>query len=448
MQGRLLVGCLRWRRERRSCGGGAHRGSKYRGVDCSAWWLTNLSGSSSTSPNGCLLQGLERALHSQRQTLAEVVAHLGELEERRLHLEAAHGSLFSYCVRRLGMSEDESYRRIELARLARRFPALFPELASGAIGLSVALLLKPVLSDDNQRELLAAARGASLARARELVAACAPRPDAASTIRKLPGPRSAPSAREAAAVPGTLESLQPAPSVPGTLVSLPSTREPAAQPLPTVPGTVASLPSAREPAAAAQPLSPGAPSTSTPPAATSPPARALQRIEPLSPQRYRVQFTADAELKPRAGGPTRRLTARKSALALPRSQSVGCRACLRPRAHRASHPDAPQLPGKLARRRGPCARMTRATSLGILPLDVRGTRAGPQREDSATSSLECEGPELAPIRRTRASSCWLSCEQRLRASRSAAGAVRLRYRPPTPSAARSRPGALKRGLEI
>src|SRR5262245_48695541 len=106
-----------------------------------------------------LLEGLQRSLRTQQRSLAELVAHLGEVEERRLHLEAAYGSMFDYCVRRLGMSEDEACRRIDLARLARRFPALFPMLAAGEISLSVALLLKPVLTQANQSDLLAAARG-------------------------------------------------------------------------------------------------------------------------------------------------------------------------------------------------------------------------------------------------------------------------------------------------
>src|SRR6187551_733067 len=99
---------------------------------------------------------------------------------------AAHGSLFSYCVGQLGMSEDEACRRIELARLARRFPLLFEELASGRISLSVALLLKPVLTPDNHAELIAAARGGSLRTVREMLAARFPSPDVPSRIRKLP----------------------------------------------------------------------------------------------------------------------------------------------------------------------------------------------------------------------------------------------------------------------
>src|SRR5262245_53704962 len=108
-----------------------------------------------------LLESLGSVLRTQHRTLAELVAHLADVEERRLHLEAAYSSMFAYCVGRLGMSEDEACRRIDLARLARTFPALFAELERGQITLSVALLLKPVLTPDNHRELLGAAGGKS-----------------------------------------------------------------------------------------------------------------------------------------------------------------------------------------------------------------------------------------------------------------------------------------------
>ncbi|MET0411630.1 MAG: hypothetical protein ABW217_10050, partial [Polyangiaceae bacterium] len=67
--------------------------------------------------NETLLSQLDRILSSGRRLTAELVAHLGEVEERRLHLEAACSSMFDYCLRRLGLSEDEAYRRIEVARL-------------------------------------------------------------------------------------------------------------------------------------------------------------------------------------------------------------------------------------------------------------------------------------------------------------------------------------------
>ena len=75
------------------------------------------------------------------------------------------------------MSEDEACRRIELARLARRFPALFPLLAWGELSLSVSLLLKPVLTEANHVEVIAAVRAStSAARTPSPLATGAPLP--------------------------------------------------------------------------------------------------------------------------------------------------------------------------------------------------------------------------------------------------------------------------------
>jgi hypothetical protein len=157
-----------------------------------------------------LLEGLKIRVGNGRQLLAEVLAHLGELEERRLHLEAGYSSMFAYCVSRLRMSEDEACRRIDVARLARRYPALFPHLSTGQISLSAAALLKPYLSNERvlgERAvtecvspdgallehamggvdlLITAVSGKSVQQAREALAALFPRPDVEASIRKLP----------------------------------------------------------------------------------------------------------------------------------------------------------------------------------------------------------------------------------------------------------------------
>src|SRR5262245_9481959 len=130
-----------------------------------------------------LLHGLGAVIGHGRRALAELLAHLAEVEERRLHLRAAYPSLFSYCVSRLGFSEDEACRRIDVARLARRHPALFPMLASGELSLSVAALLKPHLSTGNCQLLLSAVAGKTVQQAREALAAHFPQPDVPSVLR-------------------------------------------------------------------------------------------------------------------------------------------------------------------------------------------------------------------------------------------------------------------------
>jgi hypothetical protein len=218
--------------------------------------------------------------------------------------------MFSYCVAHLGMSEDEACRRIELARLARKFPALFAELASGQISLSVALVLKPVLSQSNLFELLSAARGRSIRQARELVAERFPKPDAPSSIRKLPEPRSAQASPPLeACAPVPLAACLPFPLLATATVASPAKATQLAPASPTLPAVTS--PSLAQACAPSSPLG-AAPVASTsvlpPPEverqAASPAARtdslrpvSHNSIEPLSAGRYRIQFTADAALK-------------------------------------------------------------------------------------------------------------------------------------------------------
>jgi hypothetical protein len=268
-----------------------------------------------------LLAELGTLVGTGRQLVAEVVAHLGEVEERRLHLDAGCGSMFAYCVSRFGMSEDEACRRIDVARLARRFPGLFPLLANGQVSLSVAALLKPYLTGENVDALLALVSGQSVQKAREGLAACFPRADVASSIRKLPDRNGkatdgmspeGPSTRGASpqlsmgstalAMTSGFENDSPAesPSTPSRAVAESSNGG--------APG-VGSATSGTEPdgCADAPAASSLARQVSVAPeqsalSSVSPPALTLEsprsaRIEPLSAGRYRVQFTADAELK-------------------------------------------------------------------------------------------------------------------------------------------------------
>ncbi len=129
---------------------------------------------------------------SERDATAQLVAHLGELETRGLHLKAGYGSLFSYCREALALSEHESYNRIEVARAARRFPAVLALLADGSVNLTTARLLAPHLTPDNHRAVLESARGKKKIEVEEIVARIAPLAEVPSWIRRLPAPRAAP----------------------------------------------------------------------------------------------------------------------------------------------------------------------------------------------------------------------------------------------------------------
>jgi len=157
-----------------------------------------------------LEDGLRELVARGRQTDARVIAHLAEVDTRRLHLKKGAESLFAYCQKRLNLSENQAFYRITAARAARQFPSIFELLAGGDIHLTSLALLSKYLTEENHLDLLRRARGKTKRELLELLAHLAPRPDVKSTIRKLPTRGAPGSPRATAAGPtGSLEPLSP-----------------------------------------------------------------------------------------------------------------------------------------------------------------------------------------------------------------------------------------------
>jgi len=108
--------------------------------------------------DGVLLRRLSELVARDRSTTADLLAHIAEVDARHLYAPAAYPSMFAYCVEELHMSEDAAYRRIHVARAARRFPVLFGELESGRLHLYAVSLLAPHLTQENLEDLIAGAR--------------------------------------------------------------------------------------------------------------------------------------------------------------------------------------------------------------------------------------------------------------------------------------------------
>src|SRR6186713_1330593 len=131
-----------------------------------------------------LLMGVSSLMGSHRTITAELVAHLAEIEERRLHLVAGFSSMFDFCRRKLGMGEGEAFRRIVAARLGRRFPVVFGLIATGRVNLSTLELLREWLTDENHEELLEVVAGRSKRGVQAILAARFPRRDRPSRIER------------------------------------------------------------------------------------------------------------------------------------------------------------------------------------------------------------------------------------------------------------------------
>ena len=99
--------------------------------------------------NSQLLAGLSELVRQSSELSAHLLAHLVELEERKLHLELGFSSLFAYCVEALGMSEGSAGRRIAATRVCGRFPEAFERIARGELHLCARCALAPHLNEEN-----------------------------------------------------------------------------------------------------------------------------------------------------------------------------------------------------------------------------------------------------------------------------------------------------------
>ncbi len=111
--------------------------------------------------NQALLEETERLASSVRRATARLIAALAEVDARRLWADEGCSSLYDYCTRVLRFSEQEAYLRVEVARVAQRFPVALEMLDGGELTLTNVGLLKPHLTPENHAALLEAARGRS-----------------------------------------------------------------------------------------------------------------------------------------------------------------------------------------------------------------------------------------------------------------------------------------------
>jgi 5-methylcytosine-specific restriction endonuclease McrA len=207
-----------------------------------------------------LLLRLADILRQSRHSEADLVAHIAEVDARRLYAREASPSMFAWCTERLHLSEAEAYLRIAAARASREHPVLLAMLADGRLHLSAIAKLAPHLTPDNRDAVLERATHCSKREVEELVAELAPRPDAPAFIRKLPEPGSPPPAARPVRPTAPTTSLRPHPD-------------------PHVGPSLELRPDAVDEARVAL--------------SAAPPAS----VRPLAPGRYRVQFTASAQLR-------------------------------------------------------------------------------------------------------------------------------------------------------
>ncbi len=236
--------------------------------------------------NGQLLREFTALGEKARSSTAELLAYVGEIDARRLYREASFPSMFQYCVRRMHMSEDVAYKRIQVARKAREVPDLLDAIADGRLHVTAAVRLIPHLFAPNAAELIGAASHGTKHELELLLAERFPQPDLPTVLEPVTaGTRPFRPPTSATAIgPGGSEASAPGDGIPGELVPEPvcfttcghSASMPSASPLMSDPSKLEVTEAA--PFTGTRPLTPGAPASQA-------------RLAPLVPQRFALRVT-------------------------------------------------------------------------------------------------------------------------------------------------------------
>jgi 5-methylcytosine-specific restriction endonuclease McrA len=157
-----------------------------------------------------LLRGLDDLAAQDRTTTANLLAHMAEVDFRRLYAPAGYSSMHAYCTDRLKLSDDAAFKRLQVARQARRFPHVYFALADGRVHLSGLVLLAPHLTPENVDDLIARATYRRKFEIATLVASLFPSVEA---LRLDDGVSALPS-RVSSLAPGQVETANILPSDP------------------------------------------------------------------------------------------------------------------------------------------------------------------------------------------------------------------------------------------
>jgi len=135
--------------------------------------------------NDQLLKHLHELTERDHHFEAELIAHLGEVDARRLYLGQACSSMFHYCIEVLRFAEGVAYKRITTARAARKFPEVLIALRTGEIHLTAASLIAPHLTSGHVAEWIAIARHATAREIKRRIADRKPKADVKTSVRRV-----------------------------------------------------------------------------------------------------------------------------------------------------------------------------------------------------------------------------------------------------------------------
>jgi 5-methylcytosine-specific restriction endonuclease McrA len=111
--------------------------------------------------NEQLISETAKMITVQNQCVARQIVLIVEIDSRRLHWRAGYSNLAHFLVATFSLSEDQSYKRIRVARAAQYFPQLLEPLRRGETTLTNLALAAPRLTQANCETVLENIKGRS-----------------------------------------------------------------------------------------------------------------------------------------------------------------------------------------------------------------------------------------------------------------------------------------------
>ena len=137
-----------------------------------------------------LLAATEKLAHEERELLIAVLAHLREIERRRLFCDLGFSSLHAYAVKHLKYSDDQAARRINAMRLIKDLPDVAEKVQSGKLSLSNAssaqtFSKRTAMSPEKKRDLVKKLENKSTREAEREMAAINPQAVRRDSVRSV-----------------------------------------------------------------------------------------------------------------------------------------------------------------------------------------------------------------------------------------------------------------------
>jgi hypothetical protein len=101
-----------------------------------------------------LLAELAALARDKHRNDAAMLAHIAEVDDRRLYAREGYSSMFEYCCHALRLSEGAAAKRLRAARVARRFPMVIGMVAAGELHLAGIDVLAAHLTECNHRAVI------------------------------------------------------------------------------------------------------------------------------------------------------------------------------------------------------------------------------------------------------------------------------------------------------